>query len=421
MDKKAALELWKRFCSLTGLWEGWQHADTPVALYNDHQAVLLAHPSPPTEYVQREVDGEHVYVAEPKPEYLTANTAIELGGCFVATMRYDGAQSEAALALLAHEAFHVYQAEQGFPMANIMLMGAYPIFDPLVNALGEVEAFMLSRALTKDDIVAVKAALDARAARQALLTAELRAYENNNELHEGLATYIEIRAAGLAGEVGRRNLDYLAKCNCRGWGASRMRFYYSGMAYGLLADSLAAGWQQVTDVEKTHPAELLAAALGHQANSERRQFTPLDFAEIYAQQVEGTIHRQQELERQVRAALPGQGLRVEVSLRGQVTSGGWNPFGVKVLPDQTRFHPTVLTYNYDSGAKLRVSSGALEVAICQQIVFERDDLTVIVDGLVWRGSSARGRLEVRGTDCYLLVPKAIISLAAGVLQVTEDT
>ena len=74
----------------------------------------------------------------------------------------------------------------GCPMGNIANVMKYPVNDARVQALGEIEAGLLSRAVSlTDNEDMVISALDARAARQALLSAEVVRFENEVELVGG--------------------------------------------------------------------------------------------------------------------------------------------------------------------------------------------------------------------------------------------
>lgn len=416
-----AYEVWKAYTELPILWTGWDHASTPVAFHTDEEAVMFAHPAPPSGFSGITIGGRVAHICRPKPKQFTANTSLEVNGVQTATIMWADRSRPAMVALTAHEAFHAHQVSHGFPYGNIMLMSAYPVYDCMVNALGEVEAKLLHRALSADDTEAAKQALDARAARQELLTSELCAFENGTEYQEGLAVYIEVRAQGKGDPNWQRWLSFLANANRNGEGAARYRFYASGMAYGLLLDRYMPKWQTV--VMKNWPAlaHVLADVMQHKPNPDRREFTDLSFQDILALQERDVLTREREVRRQVSDALPGIGLRVEASFCGTPVGGAWHPYQVQVLPGQSRFHPTLFSYIYDDGGEFRVERGGVEPEIVRRVIFERTDLQITMDGRPFSGESALGLLEIKGHDCYLRMPHAAVRLVDNLLEATQQS
>ncbi|MGE5654300.1 MAG: hypothetical protein ACM3ZQ_08605, partial [Bacillota bacterium] len=214
------------------VWPGWDHNGTPLCIYQrPGWAVLFNHPSPPAPFQPVDGHGRSTCAAESTPPYLSANTALPIGGVQTATMMLDGDTPIETLAALAlHEAFHAHQANVGFRMANIMRMAEYPQHDAKINALARMEAVCLRHALADgaDHRVWLTKALDLRHERQSLLSNELRLYEDHNEIHEGLATYVEMKILPPAAPRYGRNLAALLQINVAGRWANRQRFYYSG-------------------------------------------------------------------------------------------------------------------------------------------------------------------------------------------------
>ena len=416
-----AVGLWKEYADLSEVFKGWVHQRTPLAFYTEEMAVLFAHPNPPTEFRAIEFGGVSFHVAKPKPKHFTANTSMDVGGIQTATMRwFEGTQVE-RLALAVHEAFHSYQHEVGIPFANIMLMTRYPAYDPVINALAEVEALLLEAAIDACGVLdVVYSLLDAHSARQALLEPDLLAWENQNELSEGLSTYTEMVVSQRDSIVWDANISKLRRINRKGFGVERQRFYFSGMAYGLILDQLVPSWQEEVTRGKNSLQGLLAEYLGYTPRPERREFGPVDFSDILARQQRECLERAEEQHRRVDEALPGKGMRVDISFSGTVQSGGWNPYTISVLPNGQRFHTTMLMYNYDTGTELRVESGALEPEMTVQVIFERPDLIVTLNGTPLPSGSHTGELVIEGADVRLYMPRATVDLDGSSLRVIES-
>jgi len=110
-------------------------------------------------------------------------------------------------------------------------------------------------------------------------SAEVARFENEVELGEGLATFIEIHSAGISSGLWRSKLEMLGRLNREGWGADRLRFYYSGMAWELLSEKYApswqgSGWRSMVCV--------VAEALGQTPDPDRHPYPEIDFREILA-------------------------------------------------------------------------------------------------------------------------------------------
>lgn len=411
--EKEALKLWLLFRSQPPLWEGWDHAKTPIGFHDENRAVLFGHPGPTPDFSAKQVEGVRYHVALPKPPNFTANTAVDLGGIATATVMWQERDEEGFLGLISHEAFHAFQQARGCPFGNIAVAMHYPVNDYRVQALAEAEAELLAKAVVpRSAREYTLAALDARAARQALLSHEVAVYEDETELSEGLATYVEIRSAGPGSELWRTKVGALTKLNKGGWGGDRLRFYYSGLAWALLADRWAPGWQG----KKWRPlADIVAEAIGYGPSPDRREFPGLDFHEILGRQEKEAGERGAEMARTLGRALPGTGLRVEFVSRSLPVGGGWDPRSAVTFPGAGRFHPDGLQYTYPGGMEVKVGKDALEKELCRRVVFERENLSSSLDGAPLSPGKYTGRLEVTGADCRLILPRGRICLEGGLL------
>jgi hypothetical protein len=173
-------------------------------------------------------------VADGRYAGMTANTSSIIGGVMTATYLNSGATSTVRpAAVLMHEAFHVYQ-RQHHPdwSANEADLFLYPLDRPENLQLRRLETEALRRAL--DDTGEqcrcwTRTALDMREARLRELPASAVEYERRTELNEGLAQYVEDKAAG-------QTRPDLLPANGFALDEVRPRAYASGEALALLLD-----------------------------------------------------------------------------------------------------------------------------------------------------------------------------------------
>lgn len=416
MESKT-LRLWQLYCQQRELWPGWRHEKTPIAFHDEKKAVLFGHPNPPDQFREKTRAGVKYHLAEQKPVDFTANSAVDLAGVPTATIIWGDRDEEKALGLISHEAFHAFQGAQGCPMGNLFMVFKYPVSDPLVQALAETEGSLLYRVLAEGGgEEEVKAAIDARAARQALLPDDVALFEDETELGEGLATYIEIRSGGPTSSLWQEKIELLLKLNKNAWGAERLRFYYSGMAWALLCDRFAPGWQLQPWQSL---AGIVAKAISHIPVLNRRHFPGLEFAGILSRQKKEGEKRKKEIERTLAQALPGTGIRVELSFQGMPVAGGWNPNTSTTFPGIGRFHRDILMYTFDTGATFKIENNALEKELCRQVVFEGPDLKIKINDEPPAIGESVGGLEISGPGCHVLLPRANISFSGHLLAAEE--
>ena len=415
--EKDGLNLWLLFTQQPELWEGWDHAKTPIGFHDKDRAVLFGHPQPTEAFAEREEGGVRYHVASPKPVSFSANSQVDVGGVPTATVIWQERNRKEMLALISHEAFHAFQEATGCPFGSIALAMHYPVNDPRVQAFAEAEAKLLAEAVIPGSSREYTlAALDARAARQALLAPEVAGFEDSTELCEGLATYVELQSAGPDSQLWQTKVSALNRLNTKAWGADRLRFYYSGMAWGLLLDRWAPGWQK----GPWRPlAGIVAEAMGHTSDSLRQAFPGLDFEEILVRQEREAGERKKEMAQILAAALPATGVMVDFVGCSLPVGGGWDPRSAVTFPGEGRFHPDGLQYIYQSGAAIKVGKNALEKEMCRRVVFEREDLNLCLDGAMLAPGQSMGKLEITGADCRLSVPRARVTFDGAALLVQE--
>ncbi|MCA1612780.1 MAG: hypothetical protein LC800_01245 [Acidobacteria bacterium] len=194
-------------------------------------------------------------------ETVTANAHVELNGVWTATaMLAPGNKTtlRERAALVVHETFHVFQRERHPDWrGNELELFVYPFEDAEGLQLRRLESEALRRAADGARGGAAcwgRTALALRRERFARMTPDAAAYERGTELNEGLAEYVEARAAGRvksglgAGEFAAEDI--------------RRRSYLSGRALALLLDRFAPRWKQQLEAGDKRPLdELLAASL----------------------------------------------------------------------------------------------------------------------------------------------------------------
>jgi len=297
------------------VWPGWDAADTPILIYLPGvQDVLINHPNTPADFTA--YDGPvksqagRIFVRDGKTviDFDGQNTSRDIFGVQTLVvadtisnrkqdvshllsetrtadeksrdLTYDQLRPNpySQLALVAHEAFHVFQHRKAPNKGgNELALAKYPVLSVGNNVGWAMEGEALAAALrakTKEDARSSAIQwLSVRNDRRKELSAEAIQYEDGTEFNEGLAKYVEYRLfqvlqerdagpqlylaqgfrgfadltperermigqvlAYLRGEVNVNNDPY-------GAAPARMRMYYSGMAIAATLDRLTTGWQ----------------------------------------------------------------------------------------------------------------------------------------------------------------------------------
>ena len=272
-------------------WPGFDPLSIPLAIYSGGRTYLFRHPSPPEGFAPLSGAEPAVSVFEGRHPAIIANTSMELGGVVTATLLADGGTAGpsdvrdlAAVAL--HEAFHVFQRERhpGW-RANEANLLTYPTDDAGLLALRRRESAALRRALAAADGAAdgaddaatacwTRLALEARRERFTAMDPAFAAYERGAEMNEGLAAYIELRAAG-------RTTVELPEAEFPP-AAVRVRAYTVGPALAFLLDRFRPGWQAALEEDDAQTLdELLRAALdARPGDAGRCGFDAAEAAEI---------------------------------------------------------------------------------------------------------------------------------------------
>ena len=404
-------EVWGLIASPNNpIWPGWDTSGTPLLFYlPGKQDVLINHPRPPGGFLPYdgpvrfpggrillkngptliEWDGQNTSKdVEGIRTLVVADTLSNLRGQMsgllqdarpaaekVQALRFSDLATDpyGQLAMVVHEAFHVFQDKQAPDKgANEMLLLYYPVLSVQNNVGFAQEGSALAEALRATDAAAFRRAavrwLALRKDRRSSLPQKALEYEDGTEFTEGLAKYTEYRlfqvlegrrpgpamswAQGFVGyadlapqrerliEKMVQNMSGAVNVNNDPYGTAplRMRLYYSGMAVGVMLDRLAPGWKSrifspdtsltslVEEALKPSPAEL------DQALKEARGEAP------YASLVENKTRLAQEGKAHAEAVLkeieggPGVGLIVDYSALGSPKLAmSFTPFGITVV------------------------------------------------------------------------------------------
>lgn len=246
------------------LWPGFEPLAIPLAVYDGERTFLFRHPAPPRGFSLVSGAGSAAHAYEGRHEAVTANTNADVGGVPTATILVDRPQPDRSLTEIAavaiHEAFHVYQrARHPGWIGNEADLFTYPTDSASLLALRRLETDALRQALAADDrdraACWARAALVLRRQRYATMDSAFAAYERGTELNEGLASYVERRAAG------RRSVELPT----REFGPAevRRRAYATGSALALLLDRFRPEWPATFESNDTQRLDLaLAEAVG---------------------------------------------------------------------------------------------------------------------------------------------------------------
>lgn len=288
------------------LWPGFDPRAIPLAVFTGTRTVLFRHPAPPAGFVPlAEAEG-------------------------------------------VHEAFHVFQRERHPTwQADEGSLFVYPFDDPSLLASRRVESAALARALAapgpEECACQAGLALERRRARFAGMAPTFAAYERANELNEGLAAYVQLRARGetaIAIPAG----EFAAT-------AVRDRAYVIGPALALVLDRLRPGWPAELEADDGQTLEtLLGAAASARAGAAACAFSGQELAvfEATARRDVAGLAATRTASRRSFDALPGWRLVVEVARDHPLWPNGFDPWNVE-RADGGVLHRRLLVLGNDSG------------------------------------------------------------------------
>ena len=284
------------------------------------------------------------------------------------------------LAMVTHEAFHVFQDQEAPDKGAVeMLLLYYPVLAIQNNVGFAQEGSALAEALHAPNSAALRLAavrwLAIRKDRRANLPQKAVEYEDGIEFKEGLAKYTEYRlfqvlegrspgaamawAQGFFGYADLQpqreelitamvqNMTGAANVNNDPYGTAPLRFrlYYSGMAIGVMLDTLAPGWKSRIFSPDSTLTSLAAEALNpSQAELDKalkEAKAEPDYASLVGRKTKLAQEGKAHIEPMVKEieAGPGIGLIVDYSeLSSPNLAMAFTPFGITVIDaDRTIF------------------------------------------------------------------------------------
>lgn len=268
VDVYAVIAEVDRIAASRTLWPNFDPRRVPVEIYDGQTTLLFHHPAPPPDFISLS-SRQGVWAFPGRHETVTANATVKLGGVLTATvmLKPDGKQTlRERAALVVHETFHVFQRERHPKWSGDELeLFVYPFDDAELLALRRLETESLRRAglarSTKQIACWARLALATRRERFARMSTNAATYERATELNEGLARYVEARAAG----------THTAKLPADEYAVSdlRTRAYATGHALALLLERFApAAWTTHLEAgENLSLDELLTSTLAQRSSS----------------------------------------------------------------------------------------------------------------------------------------------------------
>ena len=343
------------------LWPGFDPLAVPLAVYDGERTYLFRHPASPEGFVPVPDASPAALVYEGRHEAMRANSTAEIGGVQTATVlldrAYPGRAPEALAPLAIHEAFHVYQRERHPRWSgNEADLFVYPTDSVELLALRRLETEALRRALAAEEANVAscwsRQAIALRQERYAALDSASTTYERGTELNEGLAAYVEGRAAGRAtvdlptGEFGPAEV--------------RLRAYATGTVLALLLDRFAPDWRTSFEADDRQTLDIaLARALG---SGETCVFDAADTAEA-ERQAEADVEALAAAREARVAAFEGRpGWRVIVEAAGQpLWPQGFDPLNVERVGDARVLHTRFLRLGNGAGQLEVLDAGEADV------------------------------------------------------------
>lgn len=237
------------------LWPGFDPAMIPLAVFDGSRTVLLGHPAPPAGFKRDSVLGGWSHEGR-HPDVNGASARI--GDVWTATLLMTDSLSHRDLALrIVHEAFHVMQRER-----HPDWVPADGWFDVPMDAEWlagrRLEARALARALEsrspEQSACWARAAIRERSDRLGGASG-VAAHERRLELYEGLADYVEQRAAGK--DHASVPLEDRFPTD-----SIRQRAEVIGAAYAFTLDRLRPDWRDQLEHRTISLDALLTEAIG---------------------------------------------------------------------------------------------------------------------------------------------------------------
>lgn len=291
-------------------WPGYDFTRIPFAVYDDNDVVYIDHPNPP----------------EVRPQTLMAATSVSINGVDTATIPlYLCASPEAALPIVYHEGFHVFQ-QTAFEKVHADMftaMSYYPELDAEYRALCRLETDVLRRAdwpveRRLQTLAALVALRQQRFPHDSLLN-----YERFLERNESTASYVEQKS--------RQKLFNITP-ELQEVGHGWTRFYQVGAAVAWLLDEILPGW--TSQVEQGQSISDILTDTWPDAEADLKG---LDYERLVREEEAAIAQTRQELDAEIDAIQRDGPLRIRYPSSGQVFRG-FHPSSMVSLGDGRILH-----------------------------------------------------------------------------------
>lgn len=401
------------------LWPGFEPTSIPLAVFDGERTWLFRYPTPLAPF---EAAGDGVMSTPGRIPEITANTSADIGGIATGTLLLTqdaGRSVEAWAAIAVHETFHVFQRKRhpGW-IGNEVDLFTYPVDDATRLGARRLETRALVRALADADNTQAacwtRATLALRSERYSGMDANHVAYERGTELNEGLANYVQLRAAGGSRASFALPADEFPAAQVR------QRAYASGTALALLLDRFAPAWRDRFEADdaqtldgalaKAVPAASDAPACGFSADE--RAAAVATASQDIAALVAGRAKRLAEFQASV-----GWTIVVDATQANPLWPQGFDPLNVERIDDHRILHTRFSKFGNDAGAietmgRMSLSTGVGTHPLFQGVqrvvvsgvgkptIVEVDGITTLtVDGVAATFKGAR--LDMREREVHL--------------------
>ncbi len=384
------------------LWPGFDPVAIPLAVYDGEQTFLFRHPAPPQGFMWISGTAPATYAYKGRHETVTANTNAVIGGVPTATVILDRPQPDRSFLDLAavaiHEAFHVYQrARHPGWIGNEADLFTYPTDSVDILALRRLETEALRQALAAEDAAGAacwaREALALRRKRFAGMDPAFVAYERGTELNEGLATYVEMRAAG------RRSVD--SPPGEFGPAEVRRRAYATGAALALLFDRFMDGWPATFEANDSQTLDLALTVAVGPGNACTSGDAALAGAEQKARADIATLAAERALKLVAFESKRGWRVVVESGVSEPLWPQGFDPLNIDRIEAERVLHSRFVRLGNGAGNLEVLNAEALTDGVGPHPLFQ-GVRRVVVTGLVEpEVSEAEGQVRLRAPGLTL--------------------
>ena len=359
---------------------------------------------------------------------------------------------EEAVSLAFHESFHVFESDgeragAKWRRENSMLVAAYPETEVRLSALFNIEGQLLLAALRAKDEAARRDAarrfLAVRRLRHGEMEGRFVEFEKGAESNEGLAEYAGTKAVLLGITAARQQRlsipfqhederSYLEKKYAQlasitdAGKNSRLRFYFTGSAQGLLLDRLMPDWRRRVQFDAVALQDLLTEAVSPApagaADGAAATLKEYDYAGVVKREEANVAQKQAQKQAVLDGVLRQKGRRyvLDFSQAGKMgNTNFFDPMNITMVTRQTRVHTRMLKIGEDG-----VYAGEFEQAVVED--FERRQYLTIVEAGEQEITADGVRLDITKpaqtafkTRLLIKTPKFTFTATSGTVTITD--